>query len=51
MAILIGRIVTVEPPRDKRRFKFYAKDVGAMLALSVSGGSDREELISYQPGN
>ena len=28
-------------------FKFYAKDVGPVLAVSVSGGSDREELVSY----
>jgi len=32
-------------------FKFYAKDVGPVLAVSVSGGSDREELLSYQPGS
>jgi hypothetical protein len=31
-------------------FKFYAKDVGPVLALSASGGSDREDLISYRPG-
>ena len=28
-------------------FKFYARDVGPVLAVSVSGGSDREELLSY----
>ena len=31
-------------------FKFYAQDVGPVLAVSVSGGSDREELVSYTPG-
>jgi hypothetical protein len=31
-------------------FKFYARNVGPVLALSASGGSDREELISYRPG-
>ena len=31
-------------------FKFYARDVGPVLAVSVSGGSDREELLSYSPG-
>jgi hypothetical protein len=31
-------------------FKFYARDVGPVLAISVSGGSDREELMSYRPG-
>jgi hypothetical protein len=31
-------------------FKFYARDVGPVLAVSVSGGSDREELLRYEPG-
>jgi hypothetical protein len=31
-------------------FKFYARDVGPVLAVSVSGGSDREDLLSYAPG-
>jgi hypothetical protein len=31
-------------------FKFYARDVGVVLAVSVSGGSDREELLSYTEG-
>ena len=30
-------------------FKFYARDVGPVLAIGVSGGSDREELLSYRP--
>ena len=32
-------------------FKFFAPNVGPVLAVSVSGGSDREELLSYEPGN
>jgi hypothetical protein len=28
-------------------FKFYAPGVGPVLAVSVSGGSDREELLGY----
>ncbi|MEX0993095.1 MAG: hypothetical protein WDZ37_03770 [Solirubrobacterales bacterium] len=28
-------------------FKFYARGVGPVLAVSVSGGSDREELVRY----
>jgi hypothetical protein len=28
--------------------KFYAPNVGPVLAVSVSGGSDREELVSYK---
>ena len=31
-------------------FKFYAKDVGPVLAVSVSGSSDREELVTYTKG-
>jgi hypothetical protein len=30
--------------------KFYARDVGPVLAVSVSGGTDREELLSYKKG-
>jgi hypothetical protein len=31
-------------------FKFYAPDVGPVLAVTVSGGSDREELIRFERG-
>jgi hypothetical protein len=31
-------------------FKFYARGVGPVLAVSVSGGSDREDLVSYRRG-
>jgi len=31
-------------------FKFYARDVGPVLAVSVSGGSDREELVRFRRG-
>ena len=31
-------------------FKFYARDVGPVLTVAVSGCSDREELLSYAPG-
>jgi hypothetical protein len=31
-------------------YKFYARDVGPVLAIAVSGGTDREELVSYTPG-
>ena len=39
-------------PLQKRilEFKFFARGVGPVLAVSVSGGSDREELISYTTG-
>ena len=29
---------------------FYARGVGLVLAIGVSGGSDREELLSYRKG-
>jgi hypothetical protein len=31
-------------------FKFHARDVGPVLAVGVSGSSDREELVSYTRG-
>ncbi len=31
-------------------FKFYARDLGPVLAIGVSGSSDREELVSFRPG-
>jgi hypothetical protein len=31
-------------------FKFYAPSVGPVLAVSASGGSDREELVRFQRG-
>jgi hypothetical protein len=31
-------------------YKFYARGVGPVLAVGVSGGSDREELIRYSRG-
>jgi hypothetical protein len=31
-------------------FKFYARGIGPVLAVSVSGGSDREELVSFKRG-
>jgi hypothetical protein len=32
-------------------YKFYARGVGPVLAVSVSGGSDREELVRYRRGD
>ena len=31
-------------------YKFFARGVGPVLAVSVSGGSDREELVSFRRG-
>jgi len=36
-------------PKDLE-FKFYARGVGPALAIGVSGGSDREELVSFTRG-
>lgn len=33
---------------DVLEYKFYAKGVGIALAVGISGGADREELVSYQ---
>jgi hypothetical protein len=30
--------------------KFYARGIGPVLVLAVSGGSDREELLEFEPG-
>ena len=30
--------------------KFYARGIGPVAARTVSGGSDREELLSFEPG-
>jgi hypothetical protein len=37
-----------EPPQVEH--KFYARDVGPVLVIGISGGSGREELISYTSG-
>jgi hypothetical protein len=47
-ALLTKDLVPLEP--DVQELKFYAKDVGPVLTLKVSGGEGREELVSYTPG-
>lgn len=39
-------------PLHKRilEYKLYAPGVGPVLVLGISGGSDREELLSFEPG-
>jgi hypothetical protein len=41
-----------ENPLEPRvlEYKFYARGTGPVLAVSVSGGSDREELVRYRRG-
>ncbi len=38
-------------PRPAVEHKSYARDVGPVLVISISGGGGREELISYTQGN
>jgi hypothetical protein len=38
-------------PKPAVEHKFYARDVGPVLVIGISGGGGREELISYTPGN
>jgi hypothetical protein len=42
----------VNPLEDPQavEFKFFARGVGPLLAITISGGSDREELVSYSEG-
>lgn len=30
--------------------KLYARGIGPVLGIEVSGGSDHEELVSFRPG-
>ena len=41
-----------ENPLEPRmlEYKFYARGVGPVLSLTVSGGSDREELVGFRRG-
>jgi hypothetical protein len=41
-----------ENPLEPRilEYKFYARGVGPVLGVSVSGGSDREELVRFRRG-
>ena len=45
-------MIREENPLEPRvlEYKFYARGVGPVLAVSVSGGSDREELVRYRRG-
>ena len=47
----LGEQVDLNPLEPKiLEYKFYARGVGPVLAIGVSGGSDREELLSYNRG-
>jgi hypothetical protein len=45
-------MIREENPLEPRvlEYKFYARGVGPVLAVSVSGGSDREELVRFRRG-
>ena len=49
-----GRVLMTRDvnPLDPKilEFKFYARGIGPVLAIGVSGGSDREELVRYTRG-
>ena len=47
--VLMTRDVNPLEPK-MLEFKFYARGVGPVLAVSVSGGSDREELVRFRRG-
>jgi hypothetical protein len=47
-ALMTRNVNPLEP--KVLEFKFYARGVGPVLAVGVSGGSDREELVRYHRG-
>jgi hypothetical protein len=47
--VLMTRNINPLEPKSVE-FKFYARGVGPVLAVAVSGGSDREELVRYKKG-
>jgi hypothetical protein len=46
--VLLTKETSPLDPRGFLDYKFYAKGVGPVLGLEVSGGSDREELVSFK---
>ena len=42
-------LVPLEPKVSEH--KFYARGIGPVLTLKISGGSGREELVSFEPGS
>jgi hypothetical protein len=45
-ALMTREVNPIEP--KVLEFKFYARGVGPVLAVSVSGGAEREELVSFR---
>jgi hypothetical protein len=48
-AVVMTRDVNPLEPKVLE-FKFFARGIGPVLAIGVSGGSDREELVAYVRG-
>ena len=44
--LLIKETSPLDPP-GALDYKFYAKGVGPVLGVEISGGSDREELVDF----
>ena len=47
--IVMTKDTTALQPRVLE-YKFYARGVGPVLELGISGGSDRADLLSYRRG-
>ena len=47
--VMTKDLVPLEPKVSEH--KFYAEGVGLVLALHISGGEGREELVSFEPGD
>lgn len=47
--LLTKELTPLEP--KLLEYKLYARGVGPVLAVTVSGGSDRQELLSFRRGH
>jgi hypothetical protein len=47
--LLVKETSPLDPP-GALDYKFYAKGVGPVLGVEISGGSDREELVDFRRG-
>jgi len=47
-ALMTKDLVPLEPRVEE--LKLYARGIGPVLTLSISGGSGREELVAFKPG-
>jgi hypothetical protein len=46
--VVMTKDTSAREPRSVE-FKFYARGVGPVLEVAVSGGRDRAELVRYRP--